>query len=160
MNSKENLEYLFQTGQGALKRLLDDISEEESLNGAGGFCNPIRWQAGHLAWCADIMVWLLGGERTFPDKWTATFEYGSKLPENDAVFPPFKEICGKLHELQMRMNSLLDGFDEDKFAEEVELAKDWRMNRLNALHFFCRHDFYHAGQIMILRKQLGRQTAQ
>lgn len=157
MNSKENLEYEFQSGQNALKGLLGDISEEESLYNFGGLCNSIKWLAGHLTWCADNVAWILGGERTLPDDWTAIFEYGAKLPEDENVYPPYSEICGKLYELQNKINGLLDNIDEDKFAEEVELAKDWRMNRLNALHFFCRHDFYHAGQITVLRKQLGRE---
>ncbi len=157
MNSKENLAFEFQSGQNAIKRLLDDISEDESLFHFGKSCNPIRWQAGHLTWCADYVVWLLGGDKTLPDNWTAIFEYGAILPEDDSVFPSYGEICGKLYELQNKINGLLDNIDEDRFAEEVELGKDWRMNRLNALHFFCRHDYYHAGQIAILRKQLGRE---
>ncbi len=156
MSSKDDLKYLFQSGQGALKRLLDGISEEDSLDRSVKLCNPIRWQAGHLAWCADIMVELLGGQRTFPDKWTAMFEYGSKMPDDDAVFPPLEEIRGKLYESHTQMNGLLGNFDESRFDEEVELATDWKMKRIDALLFFARHDYYHAGQIVLSRKNLGR----
>ncbi len=154
---KENLEFMFESNQNALKRLLDDVGEEETLDRAGGLCNPIIWQAGHLAWCADLVAWLLGGDRAFPEKWTALFEYGSKSPDDNTVFPPYREICGKLYELQAKVNDLLEAFDEKKFADEVELGEDWRMNRLDALFFFGKHDSYHAGQITILRKSLGLQ---
>lgn len=156
MSRKENLKYLFQTNQEALKSLLDDISEEESLNRARGLCNHFKWQAGHLAYSTDIMTWLLGGERSLPDEWTAPFKGGAELSEDDSVFPPFSEIRGKLYELQGNIGNLLEGFDEGKFDDEVEISENWRPTRLNALLMFCEHDFYHAGQITILRKNLGR----
>lgn len=157
MSEKDNLRTLIKYNQDALKQLLDDVSEQESRECLGGLCNPIIWQAGHLAWCADTVFWLLGGEKEFPDNWTTVFEYGAKLPEDDAAFPPFKEVRDKLYELQSKINSALDVFDAGKFVDEVEIAKDWKANRLDALFSFSKHDFYHAGQITILRKKLGRE---
>jgi hypothetical protein len=156
MSIKDNLKFMITKNQESLKQLLDDISESESLDRAGGLCNPIIWQTGHLAWCADTMVWLLGGNKEFPGNWTKMFEYGSKLPDDDAAFPPFMEVRYKLYELRTKINSALEVFDESKFADEVELAEDWKLNRLNALFAFSKHDFYHAGQITIVRKKLGR----
>jgi hypothetical protein len=127
--------------------LLDDIGNDESLDRAGGLCNPIIWQTGHLVWCADIVAWLLGGNKTLPHKWTDLFEYGSRLPEDNTECPPFKEVRAKLYEIQQNVDDLLKNVDETTFGDEVELSKDWRMNRLNALLFFARHDFYHMGQI-------------
>jgi hypothetical protein len=154
---KDNLKFMFRTNQSVLKKMLDDVGEKETLDSAGGLCNPIRWQTGHLAWSADLVAWLLGGERSFPENWAEVFEYGSKSPDENTVFPPFAEIREKLYELQAKTNGLLEVFDENKFADEVELAEDWRMNRLDALFFFGKHDSYHAGQITILRKSLGLQ---
>jgi len=156
MSKKENLKFMIEKNQDSLKQLLDDISDEESLDRAGGLCNPIIWQTGHLAWCADTVVWLLGGNREFPDNWTKMFEYGSKLPDDTTAFPPFGEVRGKLYELHTKVNNALEIFDENKFADEVEVEKDWRLNRLNALFSFSKHDFYHAGQITVVRNKLGR----
>jgi uncharacterized damage-inducible protein DinB len=93
----------------------------------------------------------------FPENWTELFEYGSSAPDENTDFPPFAEIREKLYELQAKTDGLLEVFDENKFTEEVELTEDWRMNRLDALFFFGKHDSYHAGQITILRKSLGLQ---
>ena len=157
MSAKDNLKVQFKSNQDALKVLLDDVTEQESLDRAGGICNPIIWQTGHLAWCADTIVWLLGGKREFPDDWKVIFEYGAKLPEDDTAFPPFKEVRDKLYELQSKANGALDAFDESKFAEEVQIEADWKAKRIDALFSFGKHDFYHAGQITVLRNQLGRE---
>lgn len=156
MSGKDNLKYMITKNQAAIKQLLDDISDEEALDRAGGLCNPMIWQVGHLAWCADIMVWLLDGNREFPDNWTAMFEYGSKLPDDDSAFPPFAEVRSKLYDLHGKINSALEIIDDNKFDDEVQIAEDWKLDRLNALFTFSKHDFYHAGQITILRNKLGR----
>lgn len=158
MNWRNNLTYIFKSNRDTTKRLLDDISNDESKELAGGICNPIIWQAGHLAWCADIVAWLLGGSRTLPHKWTAFYEYGSKLPEEINEYPPFREVRDKLYEVQLNIDNLLKNVDETTFDEEVELSKDWRMNRLDALLFFAKHDYYHFGQITILKKKFGRRN--
>jgi hypothetical protein len=154
---KENLKFMFKTNQVILKRLLEDIGDKETLDCAGGLCNPIRWQAGHLAWSTDLVAWLLDGRKSLPENWIGLFEYGCGAPDENTVFPPFAEIREKLYELQAKTNGLLEVFDEKKFADEVELTENWRMNRLDAILFFGKHDSYHAGQITILRKSLGLQ---
>jgi uncharacterized damage-inducible protein DinB len=158
VNWRNNLTYIFKANRDTTKRLLDDISNDESIDSAGGLCNPIIWQTGHLAWCADIVVWLLGGNKTLPREWVDIFEYGSKLPEDNTEHPPFTEVRNKLYEIQQNINDLLKNVDETTFNDEVELLKDWRMNRLDALLFFAKHDYYHIGQITILRRKLGREA--
>lgn len=158
MNWRNNLTHIFKSNRDTTKRLLDDISNDESIELAGGICNPIIWQTGHLAWCADIVAWLLGGSKALSHKWTAFYEYGSKLPADINEYPPFEEVRDKLYEIQLNIDNLLKNVDETTFDEEVELSKDWRMNRLNALLFLAKHDYYHIGQITILRKKLGRQN--
>ena len=156
MNWRTNLTTIFKSNRDKTKLMLDDIGHDDSLGCAGGLCNPINWQTGHLAWSADIVAWLLGGKKTLPEKWNAFYEYGSKQPEAVTEYPPFEEVRDKLYEIQLNISNLLKDVDQSAFDEEVELLKDWSMNRLDALLFFAKHDYYHLGQVTVLRKSLGR----
>jgi uncharacterized damage-inducible protein DinB len=156
MKHKENLKNLFSSNQDSIKKLLDDITEDESMNRARGLCNHIKWQAGHLAYCVDMMRTMLNGQRFLDDAWVEPFKGGHELA-NDAQFPPFSDVRGNLYELYDDLNKLLEKSDNLDFDEIFEVSPDWKPTRYDGLVFFCVHEFYHAGQVTIVRKNLGRE---
>ncbi|MFH2035257.1 MAG: DinB family protein [Candidatus Zixiibacteriota bacterium] len=159
MEKKEHLKDTFGSNQRAAKALLNDITEEESINNARGLTNHIKWQTGHIAYTLDAMVRILGGKAVLAEEWAAPYRGGVELAKDNTVYPPFAEIRGNLYKLYDRLNELIENASDDFLNGIAELSNDWKAQRFNSLIFFCKHEFYHLGQIAIIRKHLGRDRA-
>ena len=55
------------------------------------------------------------------------------------------------------MISALDKISSDQLDKIVELGEDWKVTPLEGLSFLCRHEFYHCGQITVMRRAIGRE---
>ncbi len=156
MDKKENLKTAYEAVQKGTRQMLDDITEEESLNPTRGLCNHIKWQTGHLAYCVDAMITILGGDAVLAEQWYAPYKGGVELTEDNSVYPPFEELRAKLYELYDIFNKQLESSDDEKLDEVVVIFGDWKENRLNGIWSFVKHECYHMGQLTIIRKNLKR----
>jgi len=157
MECKEFLKKMLESNQDTVKRLIDDIGEEESMRHDYQFCNHIRWQTGHLIDSARVMLRLLGQEEPVPDEWTKIFGYKSKLYENASLYPSMAVLKEKLYFFYDQMNSALDNIPPEDLNKVVELGEDWKVTPLEGVNFLCRHEFYHCGQITVMRQVIGRE---
>lgn len=157
MDNKENLKKLLISNHDTVKKLIDDIGEEESMRHDYEFCNHIRWQTGHLIDSARIMLKLLGKDENIPDEWPKLFGYKSKIFENASIYPSMSELKEKLYFLYDQMISALDKIASDDLDKIVELGEDWKVTPYDGLNFLCRHEFYHCGQITVMRRVMGRE---
>lgn len=157
MDNKENLKKLLISNHDTVKKLIDDIGEEESMRHDYEFCNHIRWQTGHLIDSARIMLKLLGKDEKIPDEWPKLFGYKSKIFENASIYPSMSELKEKLYFLYDQMISALDKIASDDLDKIVELGEDWKVTPYDGLNFLCRHEFYHCGQITVMRRVMGRE---
>lgn len=157
MNKKENLKNLLKSNQEAVKKLLDDVTEEESMNRFNQPINHIRWQTGHILFYADMVAILLGNKSEISEKWSKLFRGGDELNDNASVYPAMTEIRNKLYATYDRMNKALNDIEPDVLDEEKELYPGWTGNPMEGILMLCTHEFYHAGQITMLRKMLGRE---
>jgi hypothetical protein len=156
MSNKEGLKKMLQSNHDAIKKLIDDISEEESMRHDYEHCNHIRWQTGHLIDSTRLVLKLLGKSADVPDEWTELFGYGSTLNENASIYPSMNELKGKLYGLYGETISILDNIPAKNLDGVVELATGWKINSWDGIPALCRHEFYHAGQITVMRRVLGR----
>ncbi|MCP4705064.1 MAG: hypothetical protein GY865_10670, partial [candidate division Zixibacteria bacterium] len=96
-SKKENLKKLLQSNHDMIKKLVDDISEEESMRHDYEHCNHIRWQTGHLVDCTRLILKIFGENADFPEEWTKLFGYGSKLYDNASIYPSMEEVKQSLY---------------------------------------------------------------
>ena len=157
MDNKAFLKKVFEMNSGMARKLIDDISEEESMRHDYQFCNHIRWQTGHLIKSAIHMLKLLGREETVPEEWSKLFGAGSKPFDNGSIYPSMKELREKLYYFHNQMLEALDKIPSENLEKEVNLREDWKTTPLDGLDFFCRHEFYHYGQITVMRRAVGRE---
>lgn len=157
MDKKESLKNMLQSNHDTIKKLIDDISEEESMRHDYEFCNHIRWQTGHLIDSARLVLKLLGENAVVPEEWTKLFGYGSKLYDNASIYPSMGELKEKLYGLYDQTLSTLDNLPAENLEREVELGEDWKTTSSEGIPAFCRHEYYHAGQITIMRRAIGRE---
>ena len=159
MERKENLRYLFKSNHGAVRILLDDITEEESMVRGKDNISHIRWQTGHLLYSAALTLKMLHDTTDIPESWYTLFGRGSDISDSADDYPSMKELRDKLYILYDRMEKRLNTITDEEFDKQVIIAPGFEPTSLNGTLFFCTHEFYHAGQIAILRKMLGRERS-
>lgn len=156
MSYRENLSYMMKINQQAIKKLVDDVTEEESLErGVYGY-NHIRWQIGHLVHCQVIILKSLGEKTGDFGNYKELFGGGSKIADDPSVYPSLAELGAQLYELQTRAIAATEKIPESDLKKEV----DWGERKApawQAISFLCMHDFYHSGQIVNMRKILRRE---
>ena len=157
MECKEFLKEMLESNHDTVKRLIDDIGEEESMRHDYEFCNHIRWQTGHLIDSARIMLKLLGKEEDIPEEWSKIFGYKSKIYDNASLYPSMSILKEKLYFFYNQMITAIDKIESEDLHKIVELGDDWKVTPLEGINFLCRHEFYHCGQITVMRRAIGRE---
>ncbi len=153
---KEILKDQVATVQGMVRPLIDDITEQESLVTIGSSPNHICWQTGHLVFTAYLAATALGGKVVIPDGWTKIFERGAKEPDGTVPIPSMSAVREELYRLHAEVVRLIDASDDSRLDIKVQIAPGWEDSPMTAVLFFCAHDFYHGGQIALIRRELGR----
>ena len=118
--------------------------------------NHIRWQTGHLVYSAGLLLKLLGETADIPEEWNGLFGYGSTLQDDKSVYPSMTDLKTKLYELYEQTFTALDNLPVERMDEEVDLGEDWKAAPAEGALYLCAHEFYHAGQITVMRRVLGR----
>ncbi|SYZ72057.1 conserved hypothetical protein [Candidatus Zixiibacteriota bacterium] len=154
MTRKDHLLYMLKTNQFVIKKLLDDITEEESMiRGEGGF-NHIRWLTGHLYGSDGYSFSLLGVEDEATGKYSKIFGGGSVVSDDPAVYPSMADIRDRLYKSHDKLMEVIEAAPDGDL--EKEIGGERKQPVWQGLTFLAMHEFYHAGQIVHIRKMLGR----
>jgi len=159
MSKKENLKYSLETNQRGVRALVDDISEEDSLERGKDNLQHIRWQTGHIAYNAFDTLKSLGGEAEIPEQWRTLFNRGCKWSDDPRVYPSMTELRTKLYSLCAQINQHLEDMPEADLDVELWKELGFETTAMNTAIFFCKHEFYHMGQIAVIRRFLGRERS-
>lgn len=157
MGKRENLRFLFKSNHGAARKLIDDITEDESMFRGKDNINHICWQTGHLVYNAGLILNILGDNSAIPEKWIELFKRGAEFHDDNSVYPAMSELKKKLYSLYEQLSCALDGITDAFLDEKIDIVPGWNETRMNGILFFCTHEFYHCGQIVIIRRLLGRE---
>jgi hypothetical protein len=125
----------------------------------------IGWQVGHLtiAECR-LALWRLRGERPEDEKlMSPAFSrlFGPEsVPEFDpAKYPVQAEIRAALDRVHEQVLRELPGLNEAELDQPVPRPHPFAKTKLLALLWCAHHETLHAGQIGLLRRQLGHPPA-
>jgi uncharacterized damage-inducible protein DinB len=147
------------TMHGAVRRLVEDISEEESMRTINGYQNHIKWLTGHILTTTALSGKLLGGRINLPEGWNELFRRGAALNPDPKAFPAMEAVRERLFDYQRMVIEFVDLTAEAELGSEIEIAPGWQDTRIGAVLFLKAHDFYHAGQIAVIRRALGRERS-
>ncbi len=146
--------------QGATERLVGDITEPESLVTIdGGYHNHIKWLTGHLAIVNTGSVKALGGEAQLPKGWTDVFRRGAPTPPKNLTSPSYAEVRERLLGIHAQILELIDHTDDDRLLKVVQIDNEWKDSPMQAVSILVAHEFYHAGQMAVIRRSLGRERS-
>jgi hypothetical protein len=147
---------LYRFAHGALERNLDGVSEAEALRAPPEGGNCMNWQVGHLLWSRNRVHALLGAGPAWPQR------LGPSDPYHRGVTGLGSDEARPLVELRAaRAESqaiVLDGLERLTAARSGEPATD-TMTVGEQLAFLGFHEGYHAGQVGLLRRLMGRAGA-
>ncbi len=156
---KNNLLKLFVINRQALGKLLEDITEEESLFQPHQSVNHIRWLTGHLAGGAGLILLAMGKPVVFSETSQKLFGGGQDLETDPEAFPSQQEIKASLFNyMEMREKALAEITEAD-LDKMVEPVPGWKAPAGEIVSFMTEHEFYHAGQIAMIRRILGRERS-
>ncbi len=87
--------------------------------------------------------------------------FGAKASAQDvAAYPAISELAAGWTEVAARLDSTLDGLNEDQLLVGVEGFPVSDQTARGALMFLAWHESYHVGQIGLLRTELGYPSMQ
>ena len=143
----------------AIQKLVIDVTEEESLRTVANNPNHIKWLTGHMVYTTVLAGKALGGKISLPEGWEELFRTGAEVTRHQNAFPPMELIRERLVDYQTMIQEFIEHVDDADLVSEVDIAPGWRSPRASAVLFLTAHDFYHAGQIAMIRRELGRERS-
>ena len=142
-------------------RLLDAIKTEDWFRQPACGVSHVGWQVGHLAFAEyRLALWRIRGaqpqdESLFSQEFVRLFGANSVPDADPAKYPAPVEVrgvLGRVHEQALRE---LSGLDEAELDQPVPHPHPFAKTKLLALLWCAHHEMLHAGQIGLLRRQLG-----
>jgi uncharacterized damage-inducible protein DinB len=152
---REHLGHQLRSGYRSLARAIEGLSEGQAKEGARPDWRHFRWGSGLDGSTAGI-VWHAA-------VWKQNFAQGLEtgtFPDESTIRPPATEweaLRDWLADGQSRLEAVFERLSEAEFAE----PREWEgmtapLARL--FSYLIEHDFYHAGQVELLRQLRGYPT--
>ncbi len=141
--------------------LLDQIPTEQWFRMPSGNVSHISWQVGHLAFAEyRLALWRLRSVRTedtllIPEQFVQLFGAGSVPDPDPAKYPSQTETRATLDRVHEQVLRELSALNEDELDHPVPHPHPFAKTKLTALLWCSHHEMLHAGQIGLLRRQLG-----
>jgi hypothetical protein len=141
--------------------LLDQMPTAEWFRQPPGGVSHVAWQAGHLAFAEyRLALWRIRGthaqdEGLLSQEFVRLFGANSVPDADPAKYPTQREIQATLDRVHEQVLRELPGLDEAALDEPVPHPHPYAKTKLLALLWCAHHEMLHAGQIGLLRRQLG-----
>jgi uncharacterized damage-inducible protein DinB len=141
--------------------VLDQTPEGEWFRQPPGGVSHIAWQVGHLAYAEyRLALWRIRGPQPqdselISDTHRGLFGYESVPDPEPARYPSqadLRAVFDRVHEQVLRE---VRGMDEGELDQPVPNPHPFAPTKLRALLWCAHHEMLHAGQIGLLRRQLG-----
>ena len=115
--------------------------------------NCISWNIGHLAWQEQRYFLFYAQGRLLNPEVDTDFAYGAP-----ASTPPLQEVLSAWQTITAEIDPWLETVDTDKLMEKVvRKGNDDRHTFGNLFYRTIYHYWYHIGENMAIRQQLGHQ---
>jgi len=142
---------------GIVMGYLDDLTDDDLMLRAAPGVNHINWQLGHLIAADYSMV-----ESMLPGKLPALPDgFAEKYSKEAATIDAADQFCTKaellaMHEAQRpQILALLSATSDDEM--DGETGTDYAPNVASLFNMLGTHWMMHAGQWVVVRRQLGRE---
>jgi uncharacterized damage-inducible protein DinB len=145
-----------------LESSVADLSDEEFVAQPPGVPNHAAWTLGHVIHSFQAIAAELGVDGWLPSGWESRFGYGSSPNAVAAQYPSKDALVAQLREASQRLRAALLAVNEATLAQPLpdESMRDIFPSKGHALvQIVAAHTAYHAGQLTVWRRALGRPAA-
>jgi hypothetical protein len=119
MHTKEAIKFALTTSNGAVLRVIDQMSDSATtFPTPNGGCHPL-WVLGHLTMVEGMIPEVLLGEKNPVAEWQKHFGENSEPVNDNRAYPPFAEVREKYLELRERNLRLLESLSEEDLDTPV-----------------------------------------
>jgi uncharacterized damage-inducible protein DinB len=153
---------MYEFSYGAIKRNLDDVTNEESLVHPPGAGNCLNWVLGHVVSARNTVLKLAGSAPMVSEEITTHYVRGSNPLQPGDKVPDLATLRGLLSDTQQRLIPALAALSDEALSRPV--PEQMRRSPLtgtvgDALIRLHYHEGYHNGQIGLLRRLAGKEGA-
>jgi uncharacterized damage-inducible protein DinB len=152
-----DLSYLYTRDFQALERNLEGFTHDESLVAPQPAGNCANWVLGHVVVHRSAVLEMLGAQRLWTESEGDPYGFGSK-PLEAADARPLEELRADLKRAHEHLMQTLETKTEADLATEMP-TKSGSITLGQRLGFLVGHELYHAGQIALLRRIVGKPGA-
>jgi hypothetical protein len=141
--------------------LLDQLPVDDWFRKTSGGVSHIGWQVGHLAVAEHrLALWRIRGsvpsdDQLRPKEYIALFGFESVPVFEPDKYPSPAEIRGVFDRVHEQVLRELKGLDDAELDQPVLNPHPFARTKLQALTWCAHHEMLHAGQIGLLRRELG-----
>ncbi len=156
-----DLAKMYEISYGATNRNLEDVSNDESLVRPAPGGNCLNWVLGHVVLYRSTVLKLVGRQPVFEGEQAKPYVRGSH-PDGTERYLDLATLRGMLSDTQQELIPALAVMTEEQLACGV--AEEFNRPPLagsigSALARLNFHESYHAGQIGLLRRIVGKDGA-
>ncbi len=142
---------LYETVYGVVRRNLGDIGEEESLQAPPGGANCVNWVFGHIVATRQVVLRLTGAGPWWDEERARTYSAGEDGSWSPDRALPLQVLLADYERSQQLLAGAFPGL-----SGEALTAPGFFGTVGDTLAFLQFHEGYHAGQLGILRRVLGK----
>jgi uncharacterized damage-inducible protein DinB len=149
--------------RGMLKKFLKDLSPDEWFRQPSEGVTHIAWQAGHVASSqyALCLVRTRGAlaedEQLIPEAFRKRYGRGSTPDPNPEANASAEELLATLDAVAARSEEELRGFVDADLDLPMDKPHPMFSTNLGAVEFCPYHEILHIGQVVLLRRLIGRE---
>jgi hypothetical protein len=160
MNANDAIKNTIDTADMICGAYLEDLSNEEAMKRPHAGCNHINWQLGHLISSDNMMC-----NGCVPDSLPALPEgfaekYSKETASNDnaADFVPKTELMELYRNQRKAIKEVVEGLSAEQLnAASPENFQSYAPTVGAVFNMLGSHWLMHAGQWVIVRRELGRE---
>ena len=140
-----------------LDKVLPSITPEDALRRPSNHSNHALWILGHVLYCRNSVIKLLGLPPALSQPWLPLFNRGSKIQQDPSAYPSWNELLEIRRELTPQLHKALSEAPEDLLETSAPAngAPSFDGKISGVISFFASHETYHGGQLGYLAKWLG-----
>jgi hypothetical protein len=150
MPRSDELIQAYATNTWLIGRLIEGLSQDDSLLQPPFPANCVNWILGHILVSRDETIKLCGGSM-WNDMLVSRYKSDSQpVRDGDDDIRHFEDLQQDIDVSQEILASLLGKLSEDELNESVETVRGVKMRwqHIRGLHW---HETYHVGQLELLR---------
>lgn len=148
-----------QIAQGAALRNLDGVSHEESVVRPASGANDTNWVVGHMIAVRNRVLPAVGESPVWDEARIAP--YVTTSTDDVSGRMPFDELRAALAASHERLTAAIARLDDAAFAQKSTFSPGNNPEETvqSLLTSIVVHESYHAGQIGVLRREMGKDGA-